>query len=175
MTNHEVPHLIPILTFREDVRPSDRQAVREIVHSTGFFHDHEIDVAVELVDERLAKGEPSGYYFIFAENSGETVGYTCYGEIACTKGSFDLYWIAVSNSQRGLGVGKKLLERSEKDIARRGGRKVYIETSLKGQYASTRHFYLRCGYTEAARLKDFYAESDDKVIYEKTLTPATTS
>ena len=31
-------------------------------------------VAVELVDERLAKGEASGYYFVFAEVEGRTVG-----------------------------------------------------------------------------------------------------
>ena len=39
----------------------------EIVQSTGFFYDHEIEIAVELVTERLTHGESTGYYFVFAE------------------------------------------------------------------------------------------------------------
>jgi len=46
---------------------------------------------------------------------------------------------------------------------------VYIETSNRHHYAPTRGFYLRCGYTQEALLKDFYASGDDKVIYVKKL------
>ena len=43
--------------LRSQVTPSDRDAVRRIVETTGFFRADEVDVAVELVDEALAKGE----------------------------------------------------------------------------------------------------------------------
>ena len=157
------------LVFRENVLPGDPGAVREIVASTGFFYDHEIAVAVELVDERLQKGLQSGYLFLFAEQDGRTVGYSCYGEIACTSGSYDLYWIAVHDEFRNRGIGKILLEKTEALIAARQGRAVWVETSGQEKYAPTRKFYLRFGYKEEAVLRDFYGANDDKVIYVKRL------
>jgi len=157
------------ITFRYESHPDDCLSVRVIVASTGFFSQEEVEVAVELVEERLAKGPASGYHFVFAERNGQVLGYTCYGPIALTAASYDLFWIAVDQAYQGQKIGKILLEKSEELILAAGGRQVYIETSNRGQYASTRGFYLRCGYRETAVLTDFYDLGDDKVIYEKVL------
>ena len=157
------------LIFREDVLPDDVEHVRDIAASTGFFFEAEIEVAVELVQERLTKGLASEYYFVFAEQDDKVVGYTCFGPIACTLASYDLYWIAVHNDARGKGIGKKLLLKSEACIAAQGGQRVYIETASRKQYEPTRKFYLSCGYREEAVLEDFYAPGDGKVIYVKVL------
>lgn len=156
-------------TFRQDVRETDAQSIRELTASTGFFTDAEIDVAVELVEERLQKGESSGYYFLFAERGGRVVGYTCFGPIPCTVSSYDLYWIAVHHDFRGQGIGKILMRKSEGMIGTMGGARVYIETSSRQQYDSTRRFYLACAYEEAAFFADFYAPGDGKVVYSKVL------
>ena len=97
------------------------------------------------------------------------MGYTCYGPIALTAASFDLYWIAVDKSLHGRKIGRLLLEKTEELIRQAGGRQVYIETSNRHHYAATRGFYLRCGYRQEALLEDFYAPGDDKVIYVKEL------
>jgi ribosomal protein S18 acetylase RimI-like enzyme len=157
------------LIFRENVLPGDMAVVRDIVASSGYFYDHEIEVAVELVEERLHNGLKSGYLFLFAEQGGRTVGYSCYGEIACTEGSYDLYWIAVHNDCRNHGIGKIVLEKTEALIAGLKGRAIWVETSGQGKYLPTRKFYLRFGYKEEAVLKDFYGPNDDKVIYVKRL------
>jgi D-alanine-D-alanine ligase len=162
------------LIFRYDVQPEDRRRVRELVASTGVFSLIEEDVAVELVDERLAKGPPSGYCFVFAEQEEITLGYTCYGPIPLTQGSYDLYWIAVEKTAQGRKIGQYLLQETERLILAEGGRHVYIETSNRPQYAPTRGFYLRNGYQQAALLKDFYGLGDDKVIYWKDLRKAGT-
>jgi GNAT superfamily N-acetyltransferase len=145
--------------------------VRRIVESTGFFYPAECDVAVELVEERLAKGEASGYYFVFAELDGRPAAYACYGPIACTVGSFDLFWIAVDQEHQRVGLGRRVLEESERLIRAAGGRRVYIETSNRAQYQPTRTFYERCGYHCEAVLKEFYGAGDDKVVYVKALPP----
>jgi GNAT superfamily N-acetyltransferase len=154
-------------TIRSEVCSSDRDSIRRLVSATGFFRDDEIDVAVELVDTRLEKGDESGYYFVLAEQQGQVVGYACYGPIACTLGSFDLYWIAVDPEQQGKGLGRRLMEESERRILEAGGRHIYIETSGRPQYTPTRAFYERCGYELAAVLKDFYDRDDDKWIWRK--------
>lgn len=154
-------------TFREEATEADRENVRRVLDSTGFFYPHEVAVAVELVEERLQKGCASGYHFVFAEQDGRVVGYTCYGPIACTASSYDLYWIAVESQHRGAGLGRLLMEHTEHLIAKLGGKQIYIETSNREQYKPTRAFYLKCGYREAATLAEFYGPADDKVVYVK--------
>jgi ribosomal protein S18 acetylase RimI-like enzyme len=155
--------------FRYEAALPDSLAIRRIVESTGFFRTDEVDVAVELVDERLAKGDASGYHFIFADRGGQTIGYACYGPIACTVGSYDLFWIAVDQAEQGRGLGRELLTEAERLIQERGGRRIYIETSGRPQYLPTRRFYERCGYHTAAVLPEFYDEGDDKVVLCKKL------
>jgi D-alanine-D-alanine ligase len=177
---HNADGAEPSISFRGEPRISDAAAVREIVSSTGFFHDFEVEVAVELVKERLDRGLASEYYFVFADDpAGGTIGYACFGPVACTSGSFDLYWIAIHESVRGRGLGLRIMEEAERRMkaglpAPNGerlapARRVYIETSSKPQYEPTRGFYARCGYAEEARFKDFYAPGDDKVVYVRSL------
>jgi ribosomal protein S18 acetylase RimI-like enzyme len=137
------------------------------VASSEFFSAEEVGVAVELVEERLARGEASGYHFLFAEYDGVPVGYTCFGPIPCTAGSFDLYWIAVHNDLRGSGIGRGLLSESLRIMDWLGGVRVYVETSSRPQYGPTRTFYERSGFKKEAVLEDFYGRGDHKVIYTK--------
>lgn len=160
------------LPLRDTVRHTDVQAVRRIVASTGFFAPHEIDIAVELVEEHLARGDASGYHFLFADRDGEPVAYACYGPIGCTVGSFDLYWIAVQDESRGHGLGRRLLREVERRVDLAGGRRLYIETSSRALYEPTRRFYERCGYQAEATLADFYGPADAKVIYVRPLDTA---
>lgn len=155
--------------FREEVRREDAAAVRRIVASSGFFSPEEIAIAVELVTERLDRGPASGYHFIFAEDEGGVIGYTCFGPIPATRFSYDLYWIAVHARRRGGGIGRRLIELTEQGILCRGGRRVYAETSGRALYAVTRAFYAACGYVEEAVLKDFYAPGDAKHFFVKVL------
>jgi D-alanine-D-alanine ligase len=142
------------ITLRERVDPSDRQTVRSILESSGFFYPAEVDVAVELVAERLAKGEASGYFFLFAEGPQGTAGYACIG---------------VRQDQRRRGLGRRLLAASEEAIRQKGGRRVYVETSSRDLYEPTRQFYLRCGYRVEAVLEEFYGPGDGKVVFVKVL------
>jgi GNAT superfamily N-acetyltransferase len=157
------------IRIREDVRGEDAATVRRITESSGFFYPEEVDTAVELVEERLAKGLASGYHFLFAERGGETIGYACYGPIACTKSSWDFYWLAVEDRFRGKGIGSRLIEGTERGIRERGGTRVYIETSSRPLYDPTRALYLKRGYREEARLEDYYGPGDSKVDYVKVL------
>jgi ribosomal protein S18 acetylase RimI-like enzyme len=159
----------PKIVLRDAVGPEDCAAVREIVEGTGFFRPDEVAIAVELVEERLARGPSSGYRFVFAEADGAVAGYACYGPIACTVSSFDLYWIAVAPRFQRRGVGGMLMSAVESRIAAAGGSRIYADTSGRAQYAPTRAFYGRSGFECAARIKDFYAPGDDRVIYVKVL------
>ncbi len=148
---------------------SDLKAIEDIVRSSGFFSEQEIAIACELADDRLTHGSQSSYQFLFLEIRETVVGYTCYGLIPATAGSYDLYWIAVAQRQRGKGLGKILMQKTEAHVLSQGGRSIYVETSSRPQYIPTQRFYEHCDYFPEAVLKDFYAEGDSKIIYSKRL------
>ncbi|MDR3640443.1 MAG: GNAT family N-acetyltransferase [Humidesulfovibrio sp.] len=162
--------------WRTRVLPGDAEAVRRLVEATGFFNAEEIIIAGELVQEHLAKGDASGYFYVFAEGGEEDggprrglAGYACFGPTPGTADSFDLYWIAVDPRVQGQGLGGLILARAEADMAARGARGIYVETSSRGQYQPTRGFYEKHGYAARARLNGFYQAGDDKIIYNKRL------
>jgi ribosomal protein S18 acetylase RimI-like enzyme len=157
------------ITIRTEVKSTDPECIREIVTSTGFFNEAEIDVAVELAEERLEKGENSGYEFLFLEFEGKTVAYSCFGLIPCTKSSFDLYWIATHADFRNRGLGALLLKVTEETIKKLKGSGVYVETASRAQYLPTRQFYEKNGYTLKAQFEDYYDKGDDLVYYVKKI------
>ena len=161
--------LIDRLSWRCEPYSADRDKVAGLIAATRFFTPDEVALAVELVEERLQQGKASGYEFVFAEYSTQLLGYTCFGPIPCTRGSYDLYWIAVHPDQQRTGLGRTLLVHSECLMKEAGGWRVYIDTSSRLQYAPTRAFYEHCGYRQEALLEDFYAPGDGKVIYGKVL------
>ncbi|HSO60863.1 MAG TPA: GNAT family N-acetyltransferase [Desulfobacterales bacterium] len=169
MPTRSIPTTGTRIAFRYDVVPSDLQTVAQIVASTGFFNAAEVEIAVELVEERLEFGDASGYFFVFAEQAGQVLGYTCYGPIAGTKESYDLYWIANHRDHQGQGLGRVLMQETERRIRDSGGRRLYAETSGRPQYEPTRVFYERLGFVRETHLQDFYAPGDDKVFFVKAL------
>ena len=156
--------------MRRRVTAADPAAVGELVAATGFFDSEESQIAVELVEEYLQRGEASGYRFVFADgDDGRLAGYACYGPIPATQSAFDLYWVAVAPEIQGRGLGRRLVEAAEQAARDEGGSAMYLDTAGREQYAPTRAFYEHNGYTPAAVLPDFYRPGDDKVIYRKPL------
>ncbi len=140
-----------------------------MVIATGVFNDAEVEIAIELIKDRLSKGEQSEYSFLFIEQLGDLLGFTCYGFIPGTNRRYEVYWIVVSPAAQGKGVGKALMFETERIISEAGGIKVYAETSSRTEYYTTRHFYDSCGYTIAGTVKDHYDKNDDLVIFVKDM------
>ncbi len=153
--------------FRDTIERSDRASIEEILQSTSMFYQHEIDVALELLDDALEFGQASSYRFIFAEHGTDVSGYSCYGQIPCTDSSYDLYWLAVRHDQRRKGIGRSLLVETERRLKHVGARRLFAETSSREVYYPTQAFYASCGYALEARLRDFYAPGDDRLTYGK--------
>lgn len=153
---------------RLELRSSDREAIARIVREVGVFREEEIAVALELVDVGLSE-DPQGYRFAIAEHAESVVGYACWGHAPMTDATYDLYWIAVDPGRHGGGIGRELLAACERDVHARGGNLLLVETEGTPAYEPTRRFYVRAGYREIARIRDYYREGADKVIYGRTL------
>lgn len=164
---------------------SHRSKIEEIVVATGVFGSSEVSVAIELFDETFGVGsgvsgvqEPqtpspnSDYEFVGAFDGDELLGYACFGPTPSTAGTYDLYWIAVHPAAQRSGAGAALMAEVERQLNERGARMVVVETSSRDDYAPTRSFYQKRGYTEAARLRGFYAPGDDRVVLTKRVMDA---
>jgi ribosomal protein S18 acetylase RimI-like enzyme len=159
------------------LRPRDRARVAELLVSTGVFSDEEVGVALQLfdvsVDERATRtpdAPPADYEFTGAFEGKRLLGYACAGPTPATDGTFDLYWLAVDPAAQGQGVGRSIVRDVERQLRERGARMLLVETSSRPDYSKTRAFYARCGYTEAARIRDFYAPADDRIMLTTRLT-----
>jgi acetoin utilization deacetylase AcuC-like enzyme/GNAT superfamily N-acetyltransferase len=155
------------LEWRSTVMADDVGRVRSLVASTDFFNAAEVDLAADLVTERLTKGVRSGYAFVLAERGARLVAFACYGPIWGTQDSFELFWIAVMPDEQRKGLGAQLYVRAEAAMAKAGAKHIYADTSSSDRYAGTRDFYRRMGFGEVARLPDFYGPGDGKIIYVK--------
>jgi ribosomal protein S18 acetylase RimI-like enzyme len=158
----------------ESLRPEHRARVAEIVRATGMFGAEEVAVAVELFDEGTgAAGDAYRLLGVFA--GAELLGYACFGPTPATDRTHDLYWIAVDPRAQGTGAGTRLLGAVERRLVDDAARLLVVETSGRAQYAPTRAFYLGRGYTEVARVRDFYAPDDDRIVFTKRLSSAAQS
>ncbi len=149
-----------------------RAAIAALLGATQAFRAEEVEVALALFDETMAApGTPAGdYEFVAAfDDAGSVAGYCCYGATPGTDGTYDIYWIAVDPAHQGAGVGSRLLAEVERRLAERRVRLVVAETSGRDGYEATRRFYGGRGYRMAARLRDFYAPADDRVVFTRDL------
>jgi ribosomal protein S18 acetylase RimI-like enzyme len=160
------------------LRPRDRARVAELLVSTAVFSPDEIEVALQLFDATVRDQSDAGpddahvpdYEFTGAFDGERLLGYACAGPTPATDGTFDLYWLAVDAASQGKGIGTALVREVERELHERGARMLLVETSSRPDYSDTRAFYARCGYSEAARIKDFYAPADDRIMLTTRLT-----
>ena len=141
-----------------------RERLREILDATAVFRPSEVSVALELFDDALS----GDYEFLGGFEDDDLVAYACFGATPGTDRTFDLYWIAVHPTAQGHGAGSRVLAGVEQRLRARDARLLIVETSSRAEYAPTRRFYTGRGYREVARMLDFYAPCDDRVIYTKS-------
>ncbi len=155
---------MPVRPFAE----KDREPLRAIIEATNVFKPEEVEVALELMDAGIADPTQEDYVLrTHVDDDGTVRGYYCVGPTPMTASTWDLYWIAVDPAAHGRGIGKELLEDCERYVRDGGGKLIVVETSSSGSYEPTRKFYLNQRYDETARIRDYYADGDDLVMYTK--------
>jgi GNAT superfamily N-acetyltransferase len=149
------------------VTRADVAALKALIDTVGLFPS-------SLLDDMLAGylGGDHSQGFWLAIDDGGPVGIAYCAPERMTLGTWNLLLIAVHPGRQGQGRGTALLGEVERALAVRGERLLLVETSGLPEFAKTRAFYARCGYAEEARIRDFYQEGEDKVVFSKALAEA---
>lgn len=131
-------------------RPADAPALIAILHDT-FESTWKPNISTEAADAYFAETRAAAYVaergleFWVAENAGEVVG------LVHWQGDF-VHALHVRSSDAGRGVGTRLMERAEAEIATGGYVAARLETDTFNE--RSRAFYGSRGYREAGRYPD---------------------
>ena len=146
----------------------DIAALCSLAEATGLFEPHEVESFGESITEQLSE-EYEGERFWIVDSEEDIWGAAYYAPEPFSKGVWNLYFIGVHPTQQGKGRGSALLNYVEQSLVEKEVRLLLIETSGVDSFKPTRAFYRKNGYTEEARIRDFYKSGDDKVIFWKSL------
>lgn len=115
-------------------------------------------------------GEDSGTQrWVVAEGNGQVEGVAYTIPEPLTEGTWNTLLICVDPEAHGQGIGTALMRHIEGELSGQGARVLLVETSGTPAFERTRGFYDMLGYSREARIRDYYTEGDDKIIFRKAL------
>lgn len=150
------------------IRPSvsnDIPSLKQVADSTGLFPS---DLLPDMMHGFLSEGDGNSLWLTCEEDSRIT-GF-CYAvQEAFTDGTWNMLALAVLPDRQGNGIGRAIVATLEKLLRDKNNRVLIVDTSGSESFAGTRSFYQRCGYTEEARIRDYWGPGDDKIVFWKAL------
>ncbi|WP_026734874.1 GNAT family N-acetyltransferase [Fischerella sp. PCC 9605] len=147
--------------------PDDTTALIAIADAIGF-QPNELEELSEMLADYFSDDSDSDHFWITDDDNGPVGVAYCEPE-RMTNRTWNLLLIAIRPDRQGQGRGARLLHYVEQTLTARGERMLLVETSGLPGFERTRAFYAKCGYEEEARIRDFYAAGDDKVVFRKVL------
>ena len=155
------------MTQTASIRPAeirDIPAIKSIADATGLFPS-------DMVDDMIAgyfDGSKRDIWFVCGPESDAVAFGFCEPE-RMTDGTWNLLAIGVHPDSQGAGIGTAMLGYLEHRLADQGERVLLVETMGIPDFERTRSFYRKIGYTEEARIREFYEAGADKIVYWKHL------
>ena len=151
-----------------EMTAQDVDAAVGIAIDVKMFPAEAIDFLRAHAHGWLEAGKQPGTWVV-DEVDGTVLGVAFYEPRDATDRVWYLTLIAVSPRAHGQGRGAALMHFVESELRKADQRLLLIETSATPAYDKTRAFYAKLGYTEVARVPDYYEDGDDMVLFRKDL------
>lgn len=146
-------------------KSQDIASLMLVLDQTGLFPS---EMLLDMIGSYL-DGQSREDIWLSCEKNGTAIGF-CYAiPEKLTEGTWNMLALAVLPSWQGQGVGQTIVRELEKVLREAGHRVLIADTSGTSEFDQTRAFYKKHGYTEEARIRDFWAAGNDKVVYWKAL------
>ncbi len=134
----------------------------QMLSASGQFDEDALAFVAGTFDACMS-GEGTGQWFS-AEEEGHIIGVAYVNPEPVTIGTWNLLLLWVDPKTQGKGVGRELVNNVRTYCTDHGARLLIVETSGSDTFQPARAFYRRIGFTEEARVLNFFADGDDKVI-----------
>ncbi|MCP6757427.1 MAG: GNAT family N-acetyltransferase [Fischerella sp. CENA71] len=156
--------------------PDDTIALIALADATGLFESEQLEELGKLLSDYFSTNDDNdslrdgkaGRFWLTDDDNG-VVGVAYCEMEQMTDRTWNLQLLAIHPDCQGQGHGTKLLRYVEQTLTARSGRVLLVETSGTPDFDRTRAFYHKCGYEEEARIRDFYTDGADKIVYRKVL------
>lgn len=143
---------------------SDLAAIKEVIDATALFPSEYLD---DMFTGDSEPREDQEFWLTYDDDGPRAVVY-CAPE-RMTSGTWNLLLIAVHPDYHSRGIGRELMSYVENILKTMGVRVLLVETSGTDNFVRTRSFYDQIGYTNEARIRDYYDAGDDKIVFRKAL------
>jgi ribosomal protein S18 acetylase RimI-like enzyme len=153
--------------------PADINAIKTIAVATEMFGPEDIGFVDDVVTGAWDGALVDHHWLVSEDDVGNVVGAAYYAPEPFSDRMWNVYFIAVTPTCQGSGIGGDLIDHIDYKLRRRGpadAQVLIVETSSTDQYSRTREFYPKHGFVEEARIRRFYGPADHKVIFWKPLT-----
>jgi ribosomal protein S18 acetylase RimI-like enzyme len=149
--------------------PDDSAAIIALAVAAGLFPANETQALNQVLADYFGGKLDESHAWIADEEEGKLRGVAYYAPDLMADRTWYVYMIAVQPNCQGQGRGTALMQYVENALQASGQRVLLVETSGLPNYDRARAFYAKCGYENEARIRDFYAAGDDKVVFRKML------
>ena len=147
------------------IQKTDITALKTVLDSIELFPSEMLD---ELTADYFTNTASEDIWFTSIDNGVPiSIGYCAPEKL--TDGTYNLYAIGVRKDNQGQGIGGQMMRYIENRLKKDNRRILIVETSGTPEFELTRKFYEDLGYAKEAVIRDFFEESDDKVVYWKKL------
>jgi ribosomal protein S18 acetylase RimI-like enzyme len=153
------------MTPNHTIRPfwrDDLPAAEGLIHATGLFPP---DMLAGMAEPGLS-GKSDDLWLV----AGQVSGLAYVAPERMTEGTWNLLLLAVLPDAQRQGLGRALVGEVCARLRQGGARLLLVETSGLPEFAGPRRFYAALGFRREARIRDFYGQGEDKVIFSLPVT-----
>jgi GNAT superfamily N-acetyltransferase len=150
------------------VKRSDIDALLALAEVTGLFESNQIEELAHTLNHHFDNEAHSQDIWLTDYDNGP-VGIAYVAPERMTEGTWNLYLIAIHPARQRQGRGAALLQQVENLLTERGERVLLVETAGTDDFEYVRTFYRKSSYEEEARIRDFYTNGVDKIVFRKVL------
>lgn len=141
-----------------------------VARACGLFQEEEIEVLRARLQGTLDEGADAASFWMVADRGESGLAGLAYcAPEEMTDRTWNLLFIGVHPDVQGAGVGRALLEGIEERLRSQAQRILLIKTTQAPEQEVARRFYLRNGYREEGRVRDYYADGLDEITFSKRL------
>ena len=157
-----------------NAKSSDLPDLKRIAEGTGMFLGTELDSFLSEMTAYLSaveggEGRPAELV-VATDGESETapvMGAAYFMPEVMAQGVMNLLFLGVLPAARKRGFGQALLDRFEQAVRERAARLAIIETASDDMFAPAWALYRKAGYDEEARVRDFFDDGLDKLVFRK--------
>ena len=143
---------------------ADFDSLMALATASGLFEADQTDILAAM----LRSPDENDIWFT-DEDSGVPVGVAYLAPEKMTYGTWNLFWIAIDPKYQRQGRGRAMLSHIQNWLVKKKQRLLLVETAGVEDFDYVRKFYADNGFEEEAKIRDFYEDGVDKVVFRKSL------